>query len=377
MIKSKIFYSKPSITSLETELALLAVSDGWGDNHSKYIELFEKEFASYIGVKHAIATSSCTGAITLGLSGIGIGPGDEVIVPDTNWIANVAPIVNLGATPVFVDIDPITWCINPCLIEDKITARTKAVMAVHLYGNVCDLGALLNVCKEHNLTLIEDAAEALGGTLNYRKLGGFGKFGVFSFHGAKTLTTGEGGMLVTDDDNLAFKVRILNSHGRNPNNSKQFWSEVTGYKFKMTNLSAAIGIAQLRRINELIDRKRQILKYYQDRLLALPEVTMNPIQEFSESGAWMPTVVFSKDSGVSREDLLENFRAANIDARVFFWPISSMPQFNNGEKTNHAYDIPSRAINLPSYHDITNEEMNRVIEVICNTLKSKAPSPEK
>jgi perosamine synthetase len=250
-------------------------------------------------------------------------------------------------------------------------------MAVHLYGNVCDLGTLLNICKEHNLTLIEDAAEALGGTLNYRKLGGFGKFGVFSFHGSKTLTTGEGGMLVTDDDNLAFKVRILNSHGRNPNNSKQFWSEVIGYKFKMTNLSAAIGIAQLRRINELIDRKRQILKYYQDRLLALPEVSMNPIQEFSESGAWMPTVVFSKDSGVSREDLLENFRAANIDARVFFWPISSMPQFNNGEKTKHAYDIPSRAINLPSYHDITNEEMNRVIEVICNTLKSKAPSPEK
>lgn len=350
----------------------MAASDGWADNHSKYIDIFEKEFAAYIGVKHAIATSSCTGAITLGLAGLDIGPGDEVIVPDTNWIANVAPIVNLGATPVFVDIDPASWCIDPNLIQDKITARTKAVMAVHLYGNVCDLNALIEICKENNLTLIEDAAEALGGTFNSRKVGGFGKFGVFSFHGSKTLTTGEGGMLVTDDDELAFKVRMLNSHGRNPNDSKQFWSEVIGFKFKMTNMSAAIGIAQLRRIEELIQRKRQILRYYQDRLLTIPEVSMNPIQDFCESGAWMPTVVFSRNSGVTREEILVNFRNQNIDARVFFWPISSMPPFIDDKGTIHAHDIPTRAINLPSYHDITDVDMNRVIDVISNTIKNKS-----
>ena len=301
-----------------------------------------------------------------------IGPGDEVIVPDTNWIANVAPIVNLGATPVFVDIDPTSWCIDPKLIRDKITVRTKAIMAVHLYGNVCDLSSLIQICNENNLTLIEDAAEALGGTFKHRKLGGFGRFGVFSFHGSKTLTTGEGGMLVTDDDELAFKIRMLNSHGRNPNELRQFWSEVVGYKFKMTNLSAAIGIAQLRRIDELIQRKRQILKFYQDRLLKFPQVSMNPTQEFCESGAWMPTVVFSQDSGVTREELLINFRNQNIDARVFFWPISSMPPFRDNWNTFHSHNIPARAINLPSYHDITDDEMNRVIEVISNTIKSKS-----
>jgi len=350
----------------------MAASDGWADNHSKYIDMFEKEFASYIDAKHAIATSSCTGAITLGLAGLDIGPGDEVIVPDTNWIANVSPIMNLGATPVFVDIDPISWCIDPKLIRDKITAHTKAIMAVHLYGNVCDLNALIEICKENNLMLIEDAAEALGGTFNSRKVGSFGKFGVFSFHGSKTLTTGEGGMLVTDDDELAFKVRMLNSHGRNPNDSKQFWSEVIGYKFKMTNMSAAIGIAQLRRIEELIHRKRQILKYYQDRLLIFPEVSMNPIQDFCESGAWMPTVIFSRNSGVTREEILVNFRNENIDARVFFWPISSMPPFSDDKKTFHAHDIPTRSINLPSYHDITDADMNRVIDVISNTIKIKS-----
>jgi perosamine synthetase len=355
----------------------MAVSDGWGDNHSKYIDIFEKEFAAYIGVKHAVATSSCTGAITLGLAALGIGPGDEVLVPDTNWIANVSPIVNLGAKPVFLDIDPVTWCINPDLIQEKITPKTKAVMAVHLYGNVCELSRLLDICKENDLTLIEDAAEALGGSFNNRKLGGFGKFGVFSFHGSKTLTTGEGGMLVTNDDNIAGKVKMLNSHGRDPSNSKQFWSEVVGYKFKMTNLSAAIGVAQLRRIQELIDRKRQILKFYQDRLLVLPELSMNPLQQFCESGAWMPTVVFSKDSGVTREILLENFKKENIDARVFFWPISSMPPFNNGETRIHSYDIPSRAINLPSYHDITEIEMNRVIEVIFNTVQNESNKLQK
>jgi perosamine synthetase len=355
----------------------MAVSDGWGDNHSKYIDIFEKEFASYIGVKHAVATSSCTGAITLGLAALGIGPGDEVLVPDTNWIANVSPIVNLGAKPVFIDIDPVTWCINPDLIQEKITPKTKAVMAVHLYGNVCDLSRLLDICKENDLTLIEDAAEALGGSFNNRKLGGFGKFGVFSFHGSKTLTTGEGGMLVTDDDNIAYKVKMLNSHGRDPNNSKQFWSEVVGYKFKMTNLSAAIGVAQLRRIQELIDRKRQILKFYQDRLLVLPEIRMNPLQQFCESGAWMPTVVFSQDSGVTREILLENFKKENIDARVFFWPISSMPPFDNDGTRVNSYEIPSRAINLPSYHDITEIEMNRVIEVIYNTVQNESNKLQK
>lgn len=317
-----------------------------------------------MGTKHAIATSSCTGAITLGLSALGISAGDEIIVPDTNWIANVAPILHLGAVPVFVDIDPITWCINPRLIESKISEKTKAVMAVHLYGNVCDLEELGQICKRHGLVLIEDAAEALGGSYKGNKLGTFGRFSVFSFHGSKTITTGEGGMLVTNDDDLAFTARVLNAHGRNPKVSKQFWSERIGYKFRMTNLSAAIGLAQLSRIEELLAKKRYILDFYRERLLEKAYISMNPIQDNCESGAWMPTVVFSHDSNITRELLQKRFFDSNIDARVFFWPISSMPPFESAKENVYAYDLPGRSMNLPSYHDLTDKEMERVISVI-------------
>jgi perosamine synthetase len=355
----------------------MAAKDGWGDNHNKYVDLFELEFANYLGVKHAIATSSCTGAITLGLSALGIGSGDEVLVPDTNWIANVSPIVHLGGVPIFIDIDPVSWCIDPDLIESKITERTKAVMAVHLYGNVCALEALQEICARRNLVLIEDAAEALGGSFDGRKLGSIGRIGVFSFHGSKTMTTGEGGMLVTNDDELAASVRILNSHGRNPMVSKQFWSEHIGYKFKMSNLAAALGLAQLRRIDELLEKKRYILDFYRDRLLDSSHIAMNPIQEKCESGAWMPTIVFSSKSGITREQLQLKFSQSNIDARVFFWPISSMPPFQSVSENTNAYDLPGRAMNLPSYHDLSDKEMERVISVILESLGEAVILPRK
>ena len=257
-MKSRILYTKPSISELEVRYATDAAANGWGDQCYAYINRFEALFKEHLGVRYAVATSSCTGALHMGMAALGIGPGDEVIMADTNWIATASPIVNLGATPVFVDILEDSWCIDPQKVEAAITPRTKAIVAVHLYGNLCDLSRLLVIGDKHGIPVIEDAAEAIGSVWHGRRAGSIGKFGTFSFHGTKTLTTGEGGMFVTNDEALFERVLTLSNHGRARGQSKQFWPDAVGFKYKMSNLQAAIGCAQMKRIDELIQRKRDI-----------------------------------------------------------------------------------------------------------------------
>ena len=249
-MNNRIAYTKPSITELEIRYATDAAANGWGDRCYEYISRFEQSFRDHLGTKHAIATSSCTGALHIGMAALGIGPGDEVILADTNWIATAAPIVHLGATPVFVDILPDSWCIDPAKAESAITPRTKAIIAVHLYGNLCDMESLLDIGRRHNLPIIEDSAEAIGSVYHGRRAGSMGRFGTFSFHGTKTLTTGEGGMFVTSDDDLYETVLTLSNHGRARTQKKQFWPDRVGFKYKMSNVQAAIGCAQVERIDE-------------------------------------------------------------------------------------------------------------------------------
>ena len=280
---SRIHYTKPSITELEIRYATDAAANGWGEHCYEYITRFERMFSSYLGVKHAIATSSCTGAMHMGLAALGIKPGDEIILGDINWIASAAPITYLGGKPVFVDILPDTWCIDPVKTEAAITPRTKAIIAVHLYGNLCDMDALRAIGAQHGIPVIEDAAEAIGSEWHGMHAGSMGAFGTFSFHGTKTLTTGEGGMFVTQDDELYEKVLTLSNHGRARGQMKQFWPDVTGFKYKMSNLLAAIGCAQLERIDELIAGKRRIFKYYAEHFRTLP-LKMNPEPEGTKNG---------------------------------------------------------------------------------------------
>ena len=317
---SRIHYTKPSITELEVAYATDAARNGWGDKCYEYITRFEQAFKAHLGVKYAIATSSCTGALHMGLAALGVGPGDEVIMADTNWIATAAPIVYLGAKPVFVDILPDSWCINPELAEAAITPHTKAIIAVHLYGNLCDMDRLLAIGEKHGIPVIEDAAEAIGSQYLGKRAGSMGKFGTFSLHGTKTLTTGEGGMFVTNDADLYELVLTLSNHGRARGQAKQFWPDVVGFKYKMSNIQAAIGCAQMERIEELINRKREILRYYREHLESFPGLTMNPELVGTVNGAWMPTVVFDVETGITRESLQAAFAAENIDARVFFHP---------------------------------------------------------
>lgn len=370
-MKPRIHYTKPSITELEIRYATDAAANGWGDQCYAYINRFEELFKQHLGVKYAIATSSCTGALHMGMAALGIGPGDEVIMADTNWIATAAPIVHLGAKPVFIDILEESWCINPELIEAAITPRTKAIIAVHLYGNLCEMDRLLAIGEKYGIAIIEDAAEAIGSVYHGKRAGSMGKFGAFSFHGTKTLTTGEGGVFVTNDVELYIRVLTLSNHGRARSQTKQFWPDVVGYKYKMSNIQAAIGCAQLERVEELIARKREIFAYYRKHLESISGVSMNPESAGTINGAWMPTVVFDSDTGIKREILQMAFSAENIDARVFFHPLSSLPMFESQIDNKMAYCIPMRAINLPSYHDIDGGQLNQVCQVVLNLAKSE------
>lgn len=368
-MKSKINYTKPSITKLEIDYAADAAANGWGEQCYEYINRFEELFKNHLGVKYAIATSSCTGALHMGMSALDIGPSDEVIMADSNWIATASPIVKLGAKPVFIDILKDTWCIDPDKVEAAITKNTKAIVAVHLYGNLCDMDRLLEIGQRHGIPIIEDAAEAIGSVYHNKRAGSMGRFGAFSFHGTKTITTGEGGMFVTNDENLYEKVLTLSNHGRARNQTKQFWSDVVGFKYKMSNIQAAIGCAQMERIEDLIHRKREIFHFYRENLEILPNININPEPNGHINGAWMPTIVFDKKSGITREKLQSSFTFENIDARVFFWPLSSLPIFEDVSSNLNAYSIPDRAINLPSYHDMNVSDLNRILDVILKELK--------
>jgi len=367
--KAKIYYTKPSITEKEVAYATDAARNGWGDRCYEYITRFEKLFSGYVGSEFAIATSSCTGALHMGLVALGIGEGDEVIMADTNWIASAAPITYVGAKPVFVDILPDTWCIDPVLAEAAITKRTKAILAVHLYGNLCEMDHLLEIGRRHDIPVIEDAAEAVGSRWQGKHAGTMGVFGTFSFHGTKTPTTGEGGMFITNDAATYEQVLTLSNHGRARGQSKQFWPDVIGFKYKISNIQAAIGCAQMERIDELVSRKREIFQYYAERLLKQPGVSMNPEKPGTVNGYWMPTAVFAPETGVTRDELLGSFRRENIDGRVFFWPLSSLPMFEDRPVNRMAWDIAGRAINLPSYYDLTELDIARVIDIIKMELK--------
>ncbi len=363
-MSERIYYTKPSITDLEVAYATDAAQNGWGERCYEYITRFEEAFKAHLGVKYAIATSSCTGALHMGISALGVGPGDEVIMADTNWIATASPIVQLGAKPVFVDILPDSWCLDPALVEAAITPRTKAIVAVHLYGNLCDMDALLDIGRRHSIPVIEDAAEAIGSQYNGKRAGSMGAFGAFSFHGTKTITTGEGGMFVTNDPDLYEIVLTLSNHGRARNQTKQFWPDLVGFKYKISNIQAAIGCAQVHRIDDLIARKRAIFHGYRELLSDVQGLSLNAEPEGMINGAWMPTVVFDRGLAVTRERLQKDFALENIDARVFFHPLSSLPMFDPLPRNVYSYDIPGRAINLPSYHDMSHEALSRVVAVL-------------
>jgi len=360
----KIDYVKPSITEKEIKYAADAVKTSVGPTCFDYVKKFEKTFREYLGSKFSMATSSCTGAIHLALATIGIKPGDEVILADINWIACAAPITYLGGKPVFTDILEDSWCIDPDKIEQAITEKTKAIIVVHLYGNLAEMDKIMEIAKKHNLYVIEDAAEALGSEYKGKKAGSIGDFGVFSFHGAKLCTSLEGGMVVTNNEDLFKEIKILHSQGRDPNEKRMFYPSKIGYKYIISNVAAGVGLAQLERIEDLLKRKIEIFQEYKKHLSGLP-LKMNPEPEYTKNSFWMPTLVFDKSLNIDRDKLYDFLKENNVDARPFFYPLSSLPMFEEKKENIVSYDLYYRATNLPSYYDLTNEE----IKYVCDLLK--------
>ena len=371
-ILKHISITRPSITDLEISYVNDAISYGWGSKCYDYIHRFEKEFADYQEIKFALATSSCTGAIHLALMALGVEAGDEVIVPDITWIATVEPILYLGAKPVFVDVLPDSWCLDPSKMREAITTKTKCIIPVHLYGNLVEMDEIMSIAKEHELVVLEDAAEGLGSLYKGKKAGSIGDAGVFSFHGTKTISTGEGGMFVTSREEVFKKAKILNDHGRDPEIGKTYWMQQYGYKYKMSNLQAAMGCAQIERAQELVERKREIFGWYKALLKDIPCI-MNSEAIHSKNSYWMPTAIFDKSLDLDREGLFKYMKEHNIDSRPFFYPLSSLPMFNTDRENIVSYDIYKRGVNLPSYHELTKQD----VEYVCQNIEKFLAENEK
>lgn len=361
----------PWITQKEIDYVTDAAANAWYSNAGDYNARFEKAFAEYLGVRYAIALPSCTSAIHLSLAALNVGPGDEVIVPDATWIASSAPITYVGATPVFADIDADSWCLSSTSFQACITPRTKAVIPVDLYGGMPDMDAIRKIADIHGIPIIEDAAEAIGSEYRGRRAGAFGETGVFSFHGSKTLTTGEGGMLVTNRDDLYKRVQVLRDHGRPPGD-RAFYNSEVAYKYKMSALQAALGLAQLERVDELVAKKRRIFAWYRRELAQIPGIRLNHEPEGVTNSYWMVTMVLDHSYGLGKKDLMDKLRERGIDTRPFFFPLSNIPAYSKTEQAQSArkrnrvaYAISSMAINLPSA--LALEEAD--IRAICREVK--------
>jgi perosamine synthetase len=359
----------PWITDREVDAVAHAARHSWYEHASDETRAFEHEFAAATGRAATIALPSCTSALHLSLLAMGVGPGDEVIVPETTWIATAAPIAYVGATPIFVDVEPDTWCLSVEAAVAAITDRTRAMIPVDLYGGFPDLVALEGVCQERGIWMIEDAAQAAGGLHAGRPAGSFGRTSTFSFHGSKTLTTGEGGMVLTDDAALYRRMRFLRDHGREPGDVS-FRSTEVAWKYKMSELQAALGRVQLARLEELIGRKRAIFGWYADRLESAP-ITLNAERERDRSTYWMVTAVFAEHAGVDAVAVRDALDVANIATRPFFPPLSSIPAFAGASQAAGArqrnpvsYDLARRAINLPSALTLTEDQVDRVCAVL-------------
>lgn len=365
----------PWITQKEIDYVTDAAEHAWYGNANMYHERFEKAFSHYIGTKYAMALPSCTSAIHLSLLSLEIKKGDEVIVPDLTWIATAAPITYVSAMPVFADCDEKTWCITSDSFQECITSRTKAIIPVDLYGNMPEMDAIRDIALDHGIAIIEDAAEAIGSEYHGKRSGSFGDTGVFSFHGSKTMTTGEGGMLVTDRKDLYDRCLALRDHGRAPG-EKMFWNAEVGYKYKMSSMQAALGLAQLERIDELVERKRQIFSWYRQNLEPIEGITLNYEPSGTKNSYWMVTAIFDPKFELSKEAVTRMMKEKGIDLRPFFYPLSSQPAYSSFASAQEAqgrngvsYRISPYGVNLPCGMNMTCEYANYVSKMVIEMIK--------
>ncbi len=361
----KIPIYQPSLDGNEKKYVNECLDTSWISSRGEFISKFENEFSKFIGVEHATAVSNGTVALHLALVTLGIGPGDEVIVPSFTYIASVSTISITGATPVFVDSLEDTWQVDPKDVKRKINSRTKAIMVVHLYGHPCEMDELSKIAKEHNIFMIEDCAEAFGSTYKGTHVGTFGDLATFSFYGNKTITTGEGGMIVTNDETLYDRAYHLKMHGLAK--YREYWHDTIGFNYRMTNICAAIGLAQLEKANEKISRKRQVAEWYNEALKNLP-VKHHGEQKNVFHTYWMYSILV--ESPDIRDSLRDFLKAEGIETRPTFFPAHTMPMFSQKfQKLPVAEYLGWHGINLPSYPGLKKEQIQFIADSISKFFK--------
>jgi perosamine synthetase len=351
---------QPWLAGKEKEYVIDCLESNWISSKGKYVNKFETSFAEYVNIRHALTVSNGTVALHLALLTLGIGAGDEVIVPTLTYIASVNSIVYTGAIPVFADSLADTWQIDPEDIRRKITPQTKAIMVVHLYGHPCDMDQIMAIANENHLFVIEDCAEAFGSRYKEKHVGVFGDIATFSFYGNKTITTGEGGMVVTNDETLFDRALHLRSQGLAK--YRQYWHDIIGYNYRMTNICAAIGLAQLERVTEIIQKKRLVAEWYQAAMKEIP-VEFHKQSENVIHSYWMCSLLVPQTT--LRDPLRQFLEDNGIETRPVFYPVHTMPMYSQKfQRLPVAENIGWRGINLPSWPGMDQITVNKICTYI-------------
>ncbi|RLI83344.1 hypothetical protein DRP04_01785 [Archaeoglobales archaeon] len=370
-MRVRIPICRPIIGERELYYITKAVEEGWIAK-GRYISEFEQRFANYCGCKYGVAVCNGTAALHLALASLDVGKGDEVIIPAFTMAAVAFAVVYTGAKPVLVDADPETWCMSVDEVEWAITDRTRAIIPVHIYGHPCNMDELLAIADEHNLHIIEDCAEAHGAEVRGKKVGSFGDMGCFSFYSNKIITTGEGGMIVTDDRSLASRARYLGDMAFEPELELRFFHQEIGYNYRLTNLQAALGLAQLERIEDFIKARQRNAKLYTELLAEINGITLPVEEKWAKNVYWMYGILIEDNFGISRDKLMLRLAEKGIETRPFFTPMHQLPCFRRRglfENTHYpvAEELGHKGLLLPSGSDLTLEE----IEYIVNAIKEE------
>ncbi len=353
--------SEPYLGNEELDNVSEAVKTGWISSNGHFIKEFESAFSGYIGSKHGVSVCNGTAAIHLALAALGVKKGDNVVLPSLTSIACANSVAYTGAKPVFADSDKDYWCISPDSIRKKIDNKTKAIMIVHIYGHACDMDPIMEIAEEKGIPVIEDCAEAHGAEYNGRRVGTFGRINCFSFYGNKIITTGEGGMCLTNDSELADKMNILKNQGTRPEYKNKYYYDIVGFNYRMTNIQAAIGLAQMGKLEYLIEQKRRIAKEYNRAFAHSKHVTTAPEMPWAKNVYWYYSILVRKEL---RDKTMRAMEQQGIESRPFFYPIHLLPHFKSKAKLSNAEMLGFSGINLPSGPKLSSEEIGRIVDVI-------------
>lgn len=361
----RISIANPVFNGNEKKYLMECIDTGWVSANGRFINEFEKKFAEFCGTKYAISCSNGTVSLHLILLAMGIGPGDEVIMPALTYIATANAVRYCGATPVFVDSEESTFNIDPNKIEEKISSHTKAIMPVHLYGLSADMKPILEIGERYGIPVIEDAAEAHGAEYNGQKVGGFGKAASFSFFGNKVITCGEGGMVTTNDEKLYQRMKLLKGQAVSP--EKRYWHVDVGYNYRMTNMQAAVGLGQLENIEWHMEQRKRVAGLYAKHLSGAEKyMKLQHVPENYKSVYWMSNVILQDEVEKERDQVMQEMENCNIEMRPVFYPMHIMPPYFEAEaKFPVAEKLGARGISLPSHAELDEEK----IEYICDCLK--------